>query len=360
MKHHLFLAYSSLVAIAMLHPTTLYSQSSPNQPSQEKIAEFFKRFPEADGNKDGVLEMKEVRAFNQNRKRQAVDQTQKKRPILPDPTHAEVKYGDHERQVFDLWLAESKDGSPTPLVIYIHGGGFRGGSKASADPVAIQIYRDAGISFAAINYRLSDVGPYPIMMHDAARCLQTIRSRAKEWNLNPDKIACFGGSAGAGISLWLGFHDDLALPENEDPIARQSTRIVAAGTSNGQSTYDMRTFRQWFGVADLEPHPALTTFYAVKKKEDWESERVKKLMTDASAITHLTKDDVPVYMAYRSGNTPVNKETDAGAWVHHVQLGLRLQEAMAKLKLECNVASPDHPEEVYGSIEAFFIEKLSD
>ena len=65
-------------------------------------------------------------------------------------------------------------------------------------------------------------------------------------------------------------------------------------------------------------------------------------------------------MAYRSGNTPVNKETDAGAWVHHVQLGLRLQEAMAKLKLECNVASPDHPEEVYGSIEAFFIEKLSD
>ena len=42
------------------------------------------------------------------------------------PTHANVKYGNHERNVFDLWLAESD--KPTPLVIYIHGGGFRGGS----------------------------------------------------------------------------------------------------------------------------------------------------------------------------------------------------------------------------------------
>ena len=54
--------------------------------------------------------------------------------------------------------------------------------------------------------------------------LQTIRSKAKEWNLDPERIACYGGSAGAGISLWLAFHEDLADPNSDDPIARQSTQ----------------------------------------------------------------------------------------------------------------------------------------
>lgn len=136
------------------------------------------------------------------------------------PTFANLSYGPHERQAFDIWLP-SNTGEPAPLVIYIHGGGFRGGDKKSIRPSSIKQFREAGLAIAAINYRLSDNGTYPIMMEDAARCLQTIRSRVKEWNLNPDKIACYGGSAGGGISLWLGFHEDhnktfkLGTPNNE-------------------------------------------------------------------------------------------------------------------------------------------------
>jgi len=54
-------------------------------------------------------------------------------------------------------------------------------------------------------------------MHDCARAIQFLRSKAARWNIDPKRIAATGGSAGAGISLWLGFHDDLefcrALPE---------------------------------------------------------------------------------------------------------------------------------------------------
>jgi acetyl esterase/lipase len=267
-----------------------------------------------------------------------------------------VAYGPHERNVFDIWLTPSD--KPTPLVIYIHGGGFRQGNK-NINPNYLKAFQDAGLSVAAIHYRLSDAGPYPIMMEDAARCLQTIRSRAKEWNLNPDKVACYGGSAGAGISLWLGFHDDLADPKSKDPIARQSTRITAAATINGQPTYDLRTFRKWFGVPDLRNHEALYKFYDVKDESDWDSPRVKRLMTDAAAITHLTKDDVPVYMTYNRGDVPVTKDTAEGTWVHHVQLGLHLQQAMHKLGMECVVTSPDHPETKYGSLENFLIAKLT-
>ncbi len=274
------------------------------------------------------------------------------------PTFANLSYGPHERQAFDIWLP-SNTGEPAPLVIYIHGGGFRSGDKKSIRPSSIKQFREAGLAIAAINYRLSDNGTYPIMMEDAARCLQTIRSRAKEWNLNPDKIACYGGSAGGGISLWLGFHEDLADPGNDDSVSRQSTRITAVATLNGQSTYDLNTYREWFGIPDFKNDKAHYPLFGVEEDSEWNSKRVKRLMKEASPITHLTKDDVPVYMAYNKGDVPVDKDTPGLVWVHHVKLGLKLQEAMRNLGLECEVQSPDHLETKYGSIEAFIITKLS-
>ncbi|MCM2373411.1 deiodinase-like protein [Aporhodopirellula aestuarii] len=320
------------------------------------------RFDVLDTNGDGKVTQAEFDAFELARRNRTdrPETTENRRSASASrlkPTHANVAYGDHEKQKFDLWLAKTDNGEPTPLVIYIHGGGFRGGDK-SAGNQPIDQYLDQGISFASINYRLSDVGTYPIMMHDAARCLQTIRSRAAEWNLDADRIACYGGSAGAGISLWLAFHDDLAQPDSDDPIARQSTRIVAAGTTGGQSTYDMPTFREWFGIPDLPPHPAIYAFYGIEEESDWETERVKKMMIDASPINHLTRDDPPVFMVYGSGNVPVHRDSNPGLWVHHALLGIKLKEAMDKLGIECSVTWNGNPSKRYDDIHAFLIEKV--
>jgi acetyl esterase/lipase len=280
----------------------------------------------------------------------------------PAPTHADVKYGDHKLQAFDIWLAKpGEDGKPAPVCIFIHGGGFRGGDKSGIQPRIIQRFLDEGISFASMNYRLTEGGkyPYPIAMEDSARGLQLIRSKAKEWNIDSKRIACYGGSAGAGISLWLGFKDDMADPKSDDPIARESTRILAAGTLNGQPTYDLGTYRDWFGVPDLPQHTALVDFYAMKDGETAETPRVAKLAEAASAITYLTKDDPPVYMAYGGGNVKVSKGTSQGVWVHHPLLGLKLQEAMTKLDLECIVTHRDLKDDTYVDIYDFLIKKLS-
>ncbi|MGW8180471.1 MAG: alpha/beta hydrolase fold domain-containing protein, partial [bacterium] len=128
-------------------------------------------------------------------------------PNLPDPDYADVKYGNDKRNVFDIWLAEST--SPTPLVIYYHGGGFRGGDKASLPLRLLQQLHYHGISVAAVNYRLSGTNPYPAQMHDAARALQYIRLHSDQYNIDPGRVGATGGSAGSGISQWLAFHDDL-------------------------------------------------------------------------------------------------------------------------------------------------------
>lgn len=325
--------------------------------ADERLERMLKRFPEADLDKDGKLSRDEFQKLKEQRQGEQPGKKGEGKQGLA-PTHKDIKYGEHEKQAFDIWLAKPGDGKATPLVIFIHGGGFQGGDKRGVSGQIVQGYLDQGISFASMNYRLSDVGPYPIMMNDSARGLQFIRSKAGEWNLDPKRVACYGGSAGAGISLWLGFHEDLADPKSEDPIARQSTRIVAAATSNGQSTYDMRTFKEWFGVPNLEPHPALVTFYAVEKEEDWDSERVKKLMTEASPITHLSKDDVPVYMTYGQGDVPVDENSSPGLWVHHARLGIKLKEAMDKLGLECHVTWKGHASEEYSDIHAFLSAKV--
>src|SRR5436190_15865617 len=150
----------------------------------------------------------------------------------PTPTVADYVYAkDHERQKFDFWQAKSD--KPTPVVLLIHGGGWVNGDKTSYGANMIQPFLDQGISVAALNYRFIAQAmeqkvepPVKACLHDAARALQTIRAKASEWNIDKTRIGATGGSAGACTSLWLALHDDLADPKSEDPIARESTRLL--------------------------------------------------------------------------------------------------------------------------------------
>ena len=102
------------------------------------------------------------------------------------PTHTNVKYGPHERNVMDVWLAKSAQ--PAPLLVSIHGGGFRGGNK-SVSPDLLARCLDSGISVAAITYRLSDQAIAPAQFLDSARAIQFLRHKAKEWNFDPKRVA---------------------------------------------------------------------------------------------------------------------------------------------------------------------------
>ena len=251
------------------------------------------------------------------------------------PDLADEKYGPHPRNVFDLWKA--KPGGPAPLVLYIHGGGFRQGDKKSLSPARLREYLDAGFAVAAVNYRFTDTAPAPAQYLDCARALQTIRHRAGEWGIDPQLVASTGGSAGAGTSLWIAFHDDLADPKSEDPVARQSTRLTCVAVDNGQSSYDPR-FAEKVGIPrpNFERHSFFLPFYGIKT-EEIETPKAYELYEKAAPVTYLTKDDPPALLSYSYANEPVDANSNLGLVVHHPKLGLALKERMDALGIECVV-----------------------
>jgi hypothetical protein len=138
----------------------------------------------------------------------------RKAPKLPSPTLADVHYGASPKQVLHFWKAESK--APAPLLFYIHGGGWTGGDRASVGGLLPTMLK-AGISVVSVEYRFVPEAqaagvkpPVEWPLHDAARALQFVRSKAAEWHVDKKRIGAAGGSAGACTSLWLAFHPDMA------------------------------------------------------------------------------------------------------------------------------------------------------
>jgi acetyl esterase/lipase len=255
----------------------------------------------------------------------------------PAPDLANVAYGPHQRNVLDVWKAMSD--RPTPLLVFIHGGGFRGGSKEALPAPLLKGCLAAGISVASINYRLSPEVSFPVHYLDSARAIQFARTKAKEWNIDPQRIAASGGSAGAGTSLWIGFHDDLADPHSDDPVLRQSTRLACMVVSGAQSTYDPRAIKKIVGGRAHE-HPALQGFYGLKDDE-LDSEKAHKLYEDAAPITHLSAGDPPVYAFYNEPRGPLPADARPGQGIHHINFGTYLKEKMEALGIECVIRHAD-------------------
>ena len=284
-------------------------------------------FGKIDANRDGAISRDELNTYTQGGVRGGGEAIK--------PTHADVAYGPHERHKVDLYLAESK--TPTPLVLFIHGGAFRVGDKSSVSTGEVRAFQREGWSVAAINYRFTDVVPAPGQYLDCGRALQFLRHNAEKYNLDPKLVASTGGSAGAGTSLWLAFHDDLAEPKSDDPIARESTRLVCTVVLNGQSSYDPR-FAEKAGLPrpNFERHSFFEPFYGIKVSDADTPEAYKRYEVSAP-ITYLTKDDPPALLNYSFQNVDVTNSSDLGLVVHHPKLGIALKEQMDTLGIECVV-----------------------
>jgi acetyl esterase/lipase len=274
------------------------------------------------------------------------------RPQLRAPTYSDVKYGPHSQNVIDFYKAESD--TPTPVAVYIHGGGFRGGSKRSLNAGTLRELLNAGISVAAVEYRFISHAPLPAAHHDSVRALQFIRSRAGEWNIDKMRVGAFGGSAGAQICMWLAFHDEMADPSSSDPLKRESSRLTCVATSGGQTTMDFDWWMKWIPGYD-KPHRDVGEAVG-----EITAEELRTLVEDISALSLISVDDVPIFMSYGmkpDDPIPADSARAQGWKVHHVMFGIKLKEKMDGLGLEADLKYPG-ARTTYRSNADFFIQKL--
>ncbi|MFN9720200.1 MAG: alpha/beta hydrolase fold domain-containing protein [Planctomycetota bacterium] len=256
----------------------------------------------------------------------------------PSPTERDVAYGPHTRNILDFWQATG-DG-PRPLLIYIHGGGWLTGDKSQKSP-ALQPFLDRGISVAAINYRLTPQNPLPAPVHDAARAVQFLRSRAVRWNIDTNHMALTGPSAGACTAMWLLLHDDLADPKAKDPVLRESTRVCAASVSVGQTSIDPDVIEGWLGPNVLK-HPMIAQAVGETDIADVirQRDRFHDLYVEFSPINHVDSSDPPLFMTCSAEMDLPSR--DPGHGIHHPMYGAKLKEKSDMTGHECHLLIPGY------------------
>ncbi|WP_052323360.1 alpha/beta hydrolase [Flexithrix dorotheae] len=264
---------------------------------------------------------------------------------------ANVKYGTHERNVFDIWFADTT--KVTPIALYIHGGGFVGGRKESLNVGLLENLLESGISVAAINYRFLKQAPLPAAHHDVLRALQFIRTNAEEWKIDKTKVAAFGGSAGAQLSMWLAFSDEMASPNAKDPVERESSRLVCVATNGGQTTMDSTLWKKW--IPEFDRYRTTSEQFYGKL-----TEKVRiKTIESISAISIISSDDPPIFMEYSMPPDESPSGKGNGWKIHHVIFGIKLKEKMDELGVEADLKYPN-AETKYETRLAFLKAKLLD
>lgn len=260
-------------------------------------------------------------------------------------SYHDLKYSQPEDCTFDLYLPESA--TPVPLAVIIHGGGFTEGDKADLggyDTIVGNLLKEK-IAVASINYRFrrgDDGLGVKRCLDDAVRFIQYIRHEAPAYSIDKTRIACIGESAGAGTSLYLGFHDDMADPSASDPYARESTRLTCIGALSTQATYDLFRWTEFIpGTEEYlkQAQDMLVEFYGFKSMKEFESVREQRVK-ELDMLSMISKDDCPVFVCnWMPGGIP----TDLGHLLHHSAHADVVAEYAGKNGLETvHYTAPDH------------------
>ncbi|MGF1481087.1 MAG: alpha/beta hydrolase fold domain-containing protein [Cyanophyceae cyanobacterium] len=175
--------------------------------------------------------------------------------------HEDLQYGSYPlaegegKLLLDLYLPTTAPSShPLPVLIYIHGGGWREGSKEDC-PGKIAAQR--GYAIACVSYRLSDVARFPAQIHDVKEAVRWLRANADRYGLDADRFGAWGPSAGGHLSALLG--------------TSAGVERLAGPTQYPGIASDVQAVCNWFGISDFTRVPP--TFEEPVTPEVWKKYR---------------------------------------------------------------------------------------
>ena len=193
---------------------------------------------------------------------------------------------DGKPQLLDLYLPEKAE-RPLPLIVWIHGGAWKGGDKHHTP--AVPLMTDQGYAVASINYRLSHEAIFPAQIHDCKAAIRWLRANAEQYHLDQAHIGAWGSSAGGHLVALLGTTGELKALEGEGNNLQYSSRVQAVC--------------DWFGPTDflqMDAHALPDTKFIHDAPDSPESQLVggpiqenKDKVAKANPITYISDDDPP-------------------------------------------------------------------
>ena len=225
----------------------------------------------------------------------AQNPSKKKQPQLPEgvDVRRDIEYAKHDgiSLKLDLYLPQEIKGD-VPVIVFVHGGGWKNGSKDSGKRGAWMVPH--GFAIASISYRLTDVGQWPDQINDCYAAVRWVRRNAKKYGLNGERIGCWGTSAGAHLTALMGTRTFTGKE-------RVSSRV--------QATAD------WFGPSELLTMPPNNVGNGRTEEDVAKSngavllgatvKDVPKLAKDASALDNVSADDSPFLIMHGTADPGV-------------------------------------------------------
>ena len=212
-------------------------------------------------------------------------------PKVPEgvTVHRDIAYvtGGHERQKLDLYIPN--EGENLPLIIWVHGGAWLGGSKERYAPME---YLKSGYAGASINYRLSQHAIFPAQIEDVKAAVRWIRANAETYRLDPNRFAAWGSSAGGHLVAMLGTAGDITEFEVGENL-EVSSQVQAVVDYFGPTDFlQMDTHRLPDGLVHDAPDSPES------KLVGGPIQAHKYRVARANPITYVSKADPPILIIH--------------------------------------------------------------
>jgi acetyl esterase/lipase len=214
-------------------------------------------------------------------------------PAIPEDIqeikNIEYKNIDGKSLQLDMYIPKNIK-KPSPLLVFIHGGGWRSGQRSDY-LVYLVAFAQKGYITATVSYRLLKDGPYPACVEDITDAVQWFYKHGEEYGYNPDRIGLVGGSAGAHLAL-------MAAYECKKTGVTNDSTFISANRHRIKAVVDI------YGPIDLTTEyarnqPLVTSFIAHSYAE------APELYMEASPIRYLDKDDPPTMILHGTSDNLV-------------------------------------------------------
>ncbi|MEM1296523.1 MAG: alpha/beta hydrolase fold domain-containing protein [Verrucomicrobiota bacterium] len=294
----------SLLGLLTLLPFSSFGQAEPDRRftnwdrnkdgklTKEELPQPLQRnFERVDKNKDGSISLEEHLAVAG-------------RPSNPRPNRgdgggdgftklSDLDYAGNEnpKQKLDLYLPKNGGDGPLPVVCWIHGGGWKGGDKRNASKIT-RLVSSGTYAGVSIGYRLSHEAQWPSQIHDCKAAIRWIRANAEEHNLDPNRIAVWGSSAGGHLVAMLGVSHQVDGLEGEiGPHTDQSSEVTCVVDYYGPTE-----------LLTMNDHPSKIDHNAANSPESLliggAIQENQDQANNASPISHVSADDEPILIVH--------------------------------------------------------------